>query len=128
LDRLSPESLFILALLMILIICIYLPFVYRFGFGAVISGGIAVTGIILGGFWISASFLISANSGLLGIQAVEGNNVLDALKSNNLFYYLNEIINHYGRWLILSIIFLVIAAAISVSMAISIRIFNRKEL
>jgi hypothetical protein len=128
LERLSLESLLILTLIITLIICIYLPFVYKFGFGAVISGGVAVTGIVLGGFWICASFLISSNSGFLGIQAGEGNIALNALRSNSLFYYLGEIINHYGRGMTLSLIFLVIAAAIAISISISIKIFSRKEL
>ena len=127
-ERLSFESILVLVLIITIVICIYLPFVYRFGFGAVITGGIAVTAIVIGGFWIASSYLISLNTGLPGLESQEGSNVFNALINNNLFFQLNGIIRHYGSAMISVLILIAIAAAITVSMIISIKIFSRKEL
>lgn len=126
--RLSPESIVILVLLITLIICIYLPFVYKFGFNALITGGVAITAIVMAGFWLGASYLISSNSELLGIKSQESANAFNALRSSTLFHYLSEIMEHYGRIISLALIILFIIAVIAVSLSISINIFNRKEL
>ena len=89
-ERLSFENILILVLIITIVICIYLPFVYRFGFSAVITGGVAVTAIVIGGFWIASSYLISSNTGLPGLEAQEGSNVFNALINNNLFYSLKQ--------------------------------------
>ncbi len=128
LERLSLESIALLVLIITLIICIYLPFVYRFGFGAVISGGVAVTGLVVGGFWMVSKYLISSNSELLGIQVSAVDPVFDAFKSNNLFNYLGKILNYYGKSISLGLMLMMIIAAIAISVSISIRIFSRKEL
>jgi hypothetical protein len=113
--------------LITLIICIYLPLVYRFGFGAVITGGIAATAAVIGGFWATTSYLISSNSEMLGLAGQQSVNVFNIMIHNNLFRFLNQIISHYGRGISLGLIFLGIAAAVAISISISIRIFNRKE-
>jgi len=127
LDRLSIESMAVLALITTLIISIYLPLVYRFGFSAVITGGIAVITLVMGGFWLVSSYLISSNSGLLDIQMPAGSNIFKTLIDNSLFYNLDKIMDYYGRGISLTLIFLVIAAAITLSMVVSIRLFSRRE-
>lgn len=126
--QLSADSIIIMFLLITLIICIYLPLVYKFGFGAVITGGIAVTAAVIAGFWAVASFLISSNSGMLGLEGQQSINVFNIMINNNLFRFLSQIINNFGRAVSLIVIFLIIAAAIVISISISIRIFSRKEL
>ena len=128
LERLSLESIALLVFIITLIISIYLPFVFKFGFSAVITGGLAVTGLVMVGFWMVSKYLISSNSELLGIPVSAVDPVFDAFKSNNLFNYLGKILNYYGKSISLGLILMMIIAAIAISVIISIRIFNRKEL
>jgi ABC-type transport system involved in multi-copper enzyme maturation permease subunit len=125
---LSFDIILIPLLIISLILSIYLPIVFRFGFGAVISGGIAIIAIVISGFWTAASYLITINDTLPGIRLQEGTGMFNILSENNLFSYLNTIIRHYGRGLIITLIFLVMIAALAISISISIKIFSRKEL
>jgi hypothetical protein len=65
---------------------------------------------------------------MLGLEGQKSLNIFNIIMSNNLFRFLNQIIHHYGRGVSLGLIFLVITAAITLSIYISIKIFSRKEL
>jgi hypothetical protein len=125
---LSLESILIIAMIINLIICIYLPIIIKFGFGAVISGGIAVTGIVIAGFLGASSLIMSYNSQVPGIKAVQGRSIIDIMASGSIFHYLSQIIRYHGRGLIITLMILAIAATFAISIAISVSIFRRKEL
>jgi ABC-type transport system involved in multi-copper enzyme maturation permease subunit len=125
---LSFESLIMLFLLITLIICIYLPFVLRFGFIAVISGGLAITATIMAGFWWGSSYLISRNAGALGIEAGRYDNLLNSLSGLDLLQNLTKIMGYYGRGVSITVIILVMIIAIIISILISLKIFKEKEL
>jgi ABC-type transport system involved in multi-copper enzyme maturation permease subunit len=125
---LSLESLIILFLMITLIICIYLPFVIRFGFAAVISGGIAITAIIMAGFWWGSTYLISRNAGVLGIETGGNDNLLNSISGLDILHNLTKIIGYYGRGISIAIIILVMIIAIIISILISLEIFKKKEL
>ena len=127
-DTLSFESILILAFIITLIICIYLPFVLKFGFGAVISGGIAITALAIAGFWLGSSCLISLNKGVPGIETGGNGSLLDSLSGIGIFRNLSKIMEYYGRGISIFIIILVMIIAIIISISISIKIFRGKEL
>ena len=127
-DSLSFESILILAFIITLIICIYLPFVLKFGFGAVISGGIAITALAIAGFWLGSSYLISLNKGVPGIETGGNSSLLDSLSGIGIFRNLSKIMEYYGRGISIFIIILVMIIAIIISISISIKIFRGKEL
>jgi hypothetical protein len=124
----SVESILIIVSIINLIICIYLPIIFRFGFGAVISGGIAITGIIIAGFLGASSLIISYNPQVPGIDALQGRSIMDIMASGSIFQYLGQIIRYHGRGLIITLMVLAIAATLAVSISVSISIFRRKEL
>ena len=125
---LSVESILIIVLIINLIICIYLPIIFRFGFSAVISGGIAITGIIIAGFLGASSLIISYNPQVPGVDALQGRSIMDIIASGSIFQYLSQIIRYHGRGLIITLMILAISATLAISIAISINIFRRKEL
>ena len=125
---LSFESILILLLMITLIICIYLPLALRFGFGAVISGGIAITALIMAGFWLGSSYLISLNACVPGIKTGENVNLMDDLSGTDLFRNLAEIMEYHGRGISITLIILVIIISLIISIMISIKMFNKKEL
>jgi len=112
----------------ILIVCIYLPIVFKFGFGAVISGGIAIIGIVMSGFLAAVLFIISLNPQVSDAGSIQAKNLLDVIDSGSLFSHLGSIIRYHGRTLIMTLILLAMAAVLAVSIYISVSIFRRKEL
>lgn len=124
---LSFESIIILFLLITLIICIYLPLVLKFGFSAIISGGIAVTAIIMASFWWGSSYLISRNTQVFDMNSGEDINAINSLLSSNLFHNLTKIMEYYGRGISITIIILVMLIVIIISILISLKIFKEKE-
>jgi len=125
---LSVESVLIIFFITILIVCIYLPIVFKFGFGAVISGGIAIIGIVMSGFLAAVLFIISLNPQVSDAGSIQAKNLLDVIDSGSLFSHLGSIIRYHGRTLIMTLILLAMAAVLAVSIYISVSIFRRKEL
>jgi hypothetical protein len=125
---LSLESMLFLAFMITLIICIYLPFVLRFGFGALISGSLTITILVMAGFWLGSSYLISLNSEVPGIKTGGNNNLWSTLSGIDLFRNLAKIMEYHGRGISITIIILIMIIALMISIMISIKIFNKKEL
>ncbi|MCJ7473028.1 MAG: ABC-2 transporter permease [Actinobacteria bacterium] len=127
-EKISAGAILLVILPIVLIVCIYVPIVLRFGFTVFITAGVIISMGVFSGFIAGISYIISASSTVTGYQGPGGlAGIIGMIRNNDLVYYLGKAIEGYGTWIPIVLILFVIVLAVFVSINISISIYKRKE-